>query len=150
MWSHPLKTLRIHEALCPDCTAKKERMHKTVDSIKEKLRKLGEDMERRTKKSRSSLESVETEASGVMLGSIPEGTEEGTPESSVLELEGEVVKQEGRTAPSTGSGPVGEKEVVDEGSHSVVDITFAKNEYFVGGTSLSSTTLMTHDGVVLF
>jgi hypothetical protein len=151
MWSHPLKTMRLHEALCPDCTAKKEKMHKTVGSIKEKLRKLGEDMERRTKKSRSSLESVQTDASDVTLRSIPESLEDGTPDSSVLEQEAEVVKTEGETACSFPSGPdAGEDEKLGEVSDSIADVTFTKNEYFVGGTSLSCTTLMTRDGVVLF
>jgi sugar lactone lactonase YvrE len=131
--------------------AKKEKMHKTVGSIKEKLKKLGEDMERRMKKSRSSMESVETDASGVTLSSIGEGMGDGTPDSSVLEQEGEVVTTAGGTARLSGFSPdAGKKEELDEVPESTSEVTFTKNEYFVGGTSLSSTTLMTHDGVVLF
>lgn len=151
MWSHPLKTNRLG-IMCPACLEKKAKMESTVVKIKERLQSLNENMARRTaKKSRPSTDgstsmakagSETSESESSHTGSEEEREREGTPESSNPSDPGlETSKME----PNTGESSASEEPVEPP-----PDVSFKRNEFYTGGTSLSSTTLMTHSGIILF
>jgi hypothetical protein len=148
MWSHPLKTSRLG-IMCPACLEKKAKLESTVVKIKERLQSLNENMARRTaKKSRLSSTSMAeagsetSESESSKTGSEEEREREGTPESSNPSDPGVEIS---KTEPDSG-----ESSASEEPAEPPADVSFKRNEFYTGGTSLSSTTLITQSGIILF
>lgn len=143
---HPLKTIRV-EQMCPSCKEKKARVDNSLTTIAEKIRRLRGELARR---------------------GFGKEVAAGEPESGVGAAGGEGKKGSGTASGKGGSAVDGMPEDVDrltaDGGKAVVyleagglcsppptqipatDTSVKRNDMFVGGVCLASTSLMSISG----
>lgn len=152
--THPLKTVRV-ERMCPACRAKKARADEKLATIAEKIRRLREELARRgfSGGHKGIGAATATTAPGTATGpGAGEGEAEtgGTPGDSVMEgVDGDGASGRGpatRKGEDAGvaSGIGGSASPL--GPLAVGDGLVKRNDFFVGGVCLGSTSLTTISG----
>ena len=159
---HPLKTIRV-EQMCPACKEKRAKVDNSINTFAEKVRRLREEL---AKKGFAKGESVSGTGSRSATTSTVDGGEDGGEKADESRASGgsgraagHEFEHETKLAGKEGSRPQGDQPAVEKepavGSDADTpsppspinnDASVERNDMFVGGVCLSSTSLTTIKG----